>query len=70
MTARKPGGYVNSLERVARDVLAEPEKEPKNEQEWSLYPRLAEALQKKMRRAGLAKPLGGLARWHNGHREP
>lgn len=70
MTARKPGGYTTSLERVARSLIEEPDKEPKKEPEWSLYPRLAEAIQKKMRRAGLAKPLGGLARWHNGNREP
>jgi len=64
VTARKPGPYVNALEQLARGILEAPDPEPKRETEWSLYPRLAEALQKKMKRAGLDKPLGGLARWH------
>lgn len=65
MTARKPGGYTTSLERVARDVLAAPDPEPKREKEWSLYPGLAKAIQRKAQRAGLDKLRGGLARWHN-----
>lgn len=64
MTARKPGPYVNALEHLARGVINAPDPEPKRETEWSLYPGLAKAIQRKVQQAGLDRPRGGLARWH------
>lgn len=70
MTARKPSTVPNSLEILARSIIAAPDPEPKREPEWSIYPGLAKAIQRKARRAGLDKPRGGLARWHRtNHRE-
>ena len=70
MTARKPSMVPNSLEVLARSIITAPDPEPKRAKECSLYPRLAKAIQRKVQRAGLDKPRGGLARWHRtNHRE-
>lgn len=65
MTARKPSTVPNALENLTRSIIAAPDPEPKREKEWSIYPGLAKAIQRKVQQAGLDKPRGGLARWHN-----
>lgn len=50
MTARKPSTVPNSLEILARRIVTAPDPEPKRETEWSLYPSLAKAIQRKARR--------------------